>query len=285
MDLARRDVMKVLGASASTVAVPAMAHAQTPAPSLDLQSPAARLRTFMLIRHALDSRVVVNWAKARYFGIVGDEMTPLFGVTSVVLTQSRPMANGGYRTASYELGYFTDHEGTTAIRTFDNPYTGETVTIPEGGYPPSVVLIGSDLEQRLEVPIPGMTLDHHISPMSEFHGDVWLTERVKSAVHFPGAAQPFRYNDVSTYHANAEAIACPEAKQVPSLVGYSSVVGWRPWLNMPQDHPGHLSAFGSGRTGSSFAEVPKAWIDAVRTRRPELLRDPAAILRPAWGDS
>ncbi|MEO9599400.1 DUF1838 family protein [Parasphingorhabdus sp.] len=285
MDLKRRDAMKIMGASAAAVALPAQASGHTPAVPLDLQSPEGRLRTFMLIRHALDERVVVNWAKARYFGMVGDEMTPLFGVASVVLTQSRPTAGGGYRSVSYELGYFTDHEGTTVIDTFDNPYTGETVTIPDGGYPPSVVLIGADLEQRLEKPIPGMTLDHHISPLYQSDGQIWLTERVQSEALFPGATKPFRYNDVSTYHANAEALADPEAKQVPSLVGYSNVVGWRPWLKMPADHPGHLSAFGSGRTGSRFAEVPKAWIDRAKVHRPELLQDPGAFLKSAWGDS
>lgn len=125
-----------------------------------------------------------------------------------------------------------------------------------------------------------MQLDHRVAPLYMNGDQVWMTETVNSAVSFPGASRPFRYSDLSTYHASRSAIENPDAVQVPTLVGYSSVVSWRPWLAMPTGHPGHLSAFGSGRTGSNFGEVPAAWLAEAERRIPEFLADPESALNP-----
>lgn len=284
MTFTRRDTLMMVGAGLAAAGAPPLTGVANAAPAdrADYTSDATRLRTWRLLRGALDDRLNISWARARYFGVTGDEMRPLFGVVSVVLNRMRPLEDGRIEHISKEIGYFTDHDCTRVIHTYDNPYTGQTVEIPVGGYPPAAVIMGQDLSLRLKEERPGMEILHVTHPIHLSAGDVWMTESTRAATSIPGLPRPFRYSDVATYHAPQAAIEDPVAVQVPALVGYSSVVGWRPWLGMPADQEGHLSAFGSGRTGSAMNDVPQAWLDEAERREPELLRDPVSALDPVW---
>lgn len=284
MHFARRDMLKLAGTgtllAASTGCIGKPLRAQgTPG---DYASDADRLRTTILMRGALDDRLCINWMRARYYGVIGDEMTPLFGVVAAVFNRFRQTADGGYQYATREVAYFTDHDCTQALDTYENPYTGEVVSIPEGGLPATAVRITPDLHHHLVEERPGVEMDHVFYPIYISGDEVWLTESENAAVSIPGAGSPFRYQDVATYHAPVAAVQDPEAKAVSSLVGYSSVTSWRPWLNMPRGTGGHLSAFGSGRTNSRLEDIPQPWLDATATRNPHLLDDPMAALDSAW---
>lgn len=287
MKFARRDTFKLAGAGfAAAAATPLLGMGNPPSDqALDYASEETRLRVWRLMRGALDDRLNVSWAKARYFGIIGDEMRPMFGVVSVVLHRMRPLDDGTIEHINLEIGYFTDHDGNQTISTYDNPYTGQTVEVPVGGYPPAAVIMGTDLSMRLRDERPEMVINHDTGPLYLSAGDVWMTETTRAETSFPGMPAPFRYSDVATYHASQAALEDPAAIQVPALVGYSSVVGWRPWLIMPDGQPGHLSAFGSGRTGSSMNDVPQAWLDEAEQREPALLHDPISALDPVWNTS
>ncbi len=287
MTFTRRDTIKIAGAGlAAAGAAPALGMAnQPPRGEFDYASDAARMRVWRLMRGALDDRLNISWAKARYYGVVGDEMRPMFGVVSVVLHRMRPLADGTVEHINREVGYFTDHDGTQVIHTYDNPYTGETVEIPVGGYPAASVIMAPDLSLSLKEERPGLNIFHETRPLYISADQVWMTESTRAETQFPGMDAPFRYNDVATYHASQAAIENPDAVQVPALVGYSSVVGWRPWLNMPAGQQGHLSAFGSGRTGSNMNDVPQAWLDEAEQKEPALVRDPSATLDSLWNAS
>lgn len=48
------------------------------------------------------------------------------------------------------------------------------------------------------------------------------------------------------------------------------------------DRPGHLTAIGIGRQNAAMDSLPPAWVEATAAKRPEVLKDPAAILAPLW---
>ena len=284
MNAARREILKLAMIGGAVAACqPALAGVVGEVGGkLDYSSPEARLRCFLLMRAALDDRINISWAKARYFGVVGDEMRPMFGVVSCVFTRARPIADDEFELVTREIAYFTDHDGAQVIHSYDNPYIGQTVTIPEGGYPPASLILSGDLSQRFAKERPGLEIDHRVAPIHITGDQVWMTETMRTSVAIPGAPSPFRYSDLSAYHGSRAAIEDPSAMQVPALVGYSNVVSWRPWLAMPTGHPGHLSAFGSGRTGSPLADVPQAWLAEAELRVPEILAAPESALEPIW---
>ncbi len=239
------------------------------------------MRNFMLMRGALDERLVVSWVSARYYAVIEDRMDPLFSVVSAVFARHRRMADGGVMAVNAELAWFTDPASGQALETYRNPLNGKVVKVPGGGFSPSRVIFGPDLSFRLEKPVPGLEMAHEVLPAEVQGGDVWLTERTRTAFTAPGAARPFRYSESNTFRASARALADPHATRVVSDVSFANVCSWRPWLEMG-DQPGHLTAVGHGRHGAAMADLPPAWIAATKARRPDVWHEPEALLAPLW---
>ncbi|MBC2669878.1 DUF1838 family protein [Novosphingobium piscinae] len=282
MELDRRTALAALAAVPALAAGPAVAAGRTRRrTALDLASPADRLRAFRLMRGGLDEALAVSWVSARYYGVVEDRMDPLFAVVSAVFSRSRSVADGGFDMVSFELAWFTDPDSGKALDTWRNPYTGQEVKVPSGGFNPSRVHFSPNLDFSLAKPIPGLEMAHEVLPFDARGDDVWVTERSRTALTFPGAPRPFRYSESNTFHASRAALEAPGATRVTSAVAFTNVCSWRPWMGMG-DRPGHLTATGIGRQNAARDSLPPAWVEATTARRPEVLRDPGAILAPLW---
>lgn len=273
----RRSVLSALAGGGAMLAGAAPLQALTRGAGF---APADRLRTFMMIRGALDEGLVTSWVSARYYGVVEDRMDPLFAVVSAVFARFRQV-DDGYEAVTFELAWFTDADTGKALDSYRNPYTGQDCKVPTGGLAPSRIRFGKDLSLRLMRDVPGLTMEHEVLPFDERGDDLWLTERSRTAMTFPGATRPFRYSESNTFHASRKALARKGATRVTSEVSYTNVCSWRPWLAMG-DRPGHLTATGTGRQNASMDSLPPVWLEATQARRPEVLKDPAAMLAPLW---
>lgn len=264
-----------LGRSGAAVAAP-VTHG-----GIDVRSAGGRQRAFIMLRGALDQSLVMSWVSARYYGVVEDRMDPLFAVVSAVFSRYRPHEDGMWEAVNAEIAWFTDPETGQVLDTYRNPYTGAEVKVPQGGFPPSRVRFGGDLSLHMDKEIPGLTMEHEVLPFDVRGDDVWVTERSRTAMQMPGAARPFRYSESNTFHASRSAMEAPGATRVPVQVSFTNVCSWRPWLGMG-DRPGHLTAVGYGASNATLAQLPPAWVEATAARRPELLKDPGALLAPLW---
>ena len=271
MEIDRRMVLGGLAAGAIATQV----NAAGPTSTSD------RMRTFMMMRGSLDEKLVSSWMSASYFGVIDDRMEPLFDVAAAVFARYRRLPDGSYEAVSGELAWFLDKDTGKALDKFRNPYTGETVDVPLGGLSPSKITFGPDLSMRLARSVPGMEFAHEVLGPVVRGNDVWMTERSRSSFTLPGQAKPMRYSESNVFHAKRSALEAKGAKSVLSDVSFTNVVSWRPWLKMG-DRPGHLTASGAGQHNSSLDMFPPAWIEATRARRPEVLKDPAAMLGPLW---
>jgi hypothetical protein len=238
------------------------------AASLDLDSPAGRFKAYMLMRGALDGQVVIGFVSGRYYGIVGSELKPLYGVAGATFSRYRARADGAYDGVGYELAFFTDLETGEALDEFHNPYTGETVSVPVTMLEPADLLIKPSLEIVIPKAPPGYSGYDRVVSSLVSGPDVW----------FPGATTAFHYNEVLSIHATRAELETPGVTHVRALTGYSSVVTWRPWLKMG-DRPGHLMGTGAGRYGATMDELPANWRAAAAKHRPDILKDPGALLK------
>ena len=102
----------------------------------------------MLMRGALDDRLVMGFISGRYYGVVEEELRPLYGLVGATFARYRPRPDGGYDGATYEIPFFTDLATGEVMERWRNPYTGEEVGVPQSGYPPSAIVIGADLGLR-----------------------------------------------------------------------------------------------------------------------------------------
>ncbi len=280
MTIDRRTALAGIGLGAGLLAAPAAGARRGTSVPLDPQSAAGRLRTFIMMRGALDEGLITSWVSARYYGVVEDRMDPLFAVVSAVFSRYRPVADG-FEAVNFELAWFTDPVTGKAMETFRNPYTNQDCKVPAGGLPPSKFRFGKDLSFHLGRDVPGLQMEHDVLPAEVRGDDVWITERSRTAMSFPGAARPFRYSESNTFHAKKSDLERRGATRVTSEVSYTNVCSWRPWLGMG-DHPGHLTATGIGRQNATMDSLPPAWLEATAAKRPEVLKDPAAILAPVW---
>lgn len=279
--LHRRAALAGLSAFGAMLSGRTTAFAAGAGSSRSVASPENRLRTFIMIRGALDEGLVTSWVSARYYGVVDDRMDPLFAVVSAVFSRYRRLDEGGFEAVNFELAWFTDPETGNAIETYRNPYTGKDCEVPSSGFAPSLVRFAPDLSMILGRRVPGLEMEHEVLPFDVRGDDIWLTERSRIATRMPGAAKPFRYSESNIFHARRQDLERPGATRVTSDVSFTNVCSWRPWLEMG-DRPGHLTATGIGRHNAGMNSFPPAWLEATAARRPEVLKDPAAILAPLW---
>jgi hypothetical protein len=103
------------------------AAAATPFDSTD---PASVLRTVSRMRGSEDGRITMGWLKARRFGVIDAELTPLMGMVTGTFSRYRLLEDGSTTGTSFELAFYTDLESGEVLDTLTMPYTGKTVKVP-----------------------------------------------------------------------------------------------------------------------------------------------------------
>lgn len=279
--MGRREALGVVGAGALAAATaPAMAAPAGSANKLELGNPAGKLRTYIMMRGALDEQLVISYVDGYYFGVVDAEITPLWDVVGVTFTRYRRRPDGGYDVFSGEVAHFLDPKTGEAPGEFYNPYTKKVVKDPRVNFPPSRYTIRPDLKFDFAGLMAGMTVDHTTRPPEVRGDDIWFNDITRTAGSVPGAAKPFRYGESVTMHARLSDFK-PGVKRVPAESNFTNFVDWRPWMQM-DGHPGHLTAVGAGRLGVAMDALPERWTKATREKWPHVLDNPAALLDPVY---
>lgn len=245
--------------------------------------PVGALREFLLMRGALDDRLVVGALRGQYYGVVEDALEPLFGVVAVTFSRWRPLGDGRWLSASFEHAYYTDLAQGEVMDTWRNPFTDETCRVPVWTSPAAARVLLPDLSFQFagEAP-PGMTLEDTVSEQYEQSGQRVMVERTRSALQRPAPALPYHYSELVTLRAPLSALQQPDAKCVGASNAFTAVSGWRPWQRMPAGHPGHLLAQGVGAYGLSLEALPPVWLAATRRLQPDWWSNPASRLEPVF---
>jgi len=269
----RRACLRWMGAAAA-----AAACSSWPAAAETLPGPSGRLRDFLLMRGALDERLVIGTISGQYYSVIDEELTPLFGVLGATFTRWRRLPDGGLRCVSFEHACYTDLDSGQVIEDWRNPLNGAICKVPTHTSSATARRLLPDLSFRNEKALPaGMSLEAKVVSMQEEAGELVIVERVRSAVPRPAPARTYRYSELVTLRASLTSLRDPNAKRVPCSNAFTNVSGWRPWMQMG-DQSGHLMAQGVGRYGAEFDSLPAAWLEATRRLKPDWLADPASRL-------
>ncbi|KQM13322.1 DUF1838 family protein [Novosphingobium sp. Leaf2] len=257
----------------------ALASAKMAGPSLD--TPAGRLRAYMMMHGALDERLVIGYLSGSYFGVVNAEMTPLWDVVGVTFSRYRRRSDGGYDGVTGEIAFFFDPATGKAPGRFFNPYTGAWVTDPQSNLPPSRITFSPTGEMQVPHLPPGATFDHVIKAPQVRGDDIWISAVTRAGIPAPAGKPAFHYNEMVTLHGRVSDLSRGDLGRIPCEVTFTNVVDWRPWMGMA-GRPGHLTAIGSGRLGVSISDLPKPWIEATRQKFPAILDDPGSLIEQLW---
>ncbi|GAB7551230.1 hypothetical protein NRB_07270 [Novosphingobium sp. 11B] len=277
--LGRRSALGLMGAGLAMGAVTKVAASRVPPPSLATSE--GRFRAYMMMRAALDEQLVIGYVSGSYFGVVGAEVTPLWDVVGATFARYRKRSDGSYDGVTGEIAYFLDPKTGEAPGRFLIPYTGKWAIDPQINLPPNRITLLPTLDMTVPKLIPGTRFDHVIKHPEVRGGDVWITEVTRVGMPSPAGKPAFHYNEMTTLHAQTADLMLPGIARIPCETSFTNIVDWRPWMDMA-DHPGHLTAIGSGRYGVQIKDLPQCWIDATRKRFPLILNDPGSLIDPLW---
>lgn len=267
----RRSWLGWAGAAAATgLAVPAFAEPPGMA--------SGRLRDFLLMRGALDDRLVVGGLSGQYFGVIDGEIVPMFGVLGVTFTRWRPLGDGRWLSASFEHAYYTDKDSSKVLGDWRNPINGRSGPVPVWTSRPTALLLHTDLSRHPVKAMPaGFVAEDRISSIDEYAGELVIVQRVQSALPRPAPAKPYRYSELVTMRAELAALRDSSAMRVPCSMSFTNISGWRAWQQMG-DQPGHMMAHGAGHYGLEIDALPPVWLAATRRLRPDWFANPGAYL-------
>lgn len=247
-------------------------------PALDLTQPSDFLTAIIKMRGSTAPKLSMGYVIGSYYGIVDDQATPLFGVLAGTFSLYEQIDAATYRARALEVAYFTDIDTGELLETWDNPYSGETVTVPQTRMGPSTTLVrAKGLEvKRASGEAVNMQLNHRFRPAVTVGDQVWVTEEIKAVAAIPGR-QPFVYNEMSTYHSNRGDLEDPNQASVRSNVEFHSIISWRPWMKMG-GQPGHLTGRASGQHVKAYDELPTLYKTLNQQHHPDVVDDALGLL-------
>mgnify|MGYP001824295203 CR=1 FL=1 len=278
----RRTALGLIGGAAAAPLVRAPL-AQAEMLSLDTSNPAHTLMITRKLAHTMDDDIVFWWAQLTRMFMLDKIATPLWNVHVGALLNTRDIdEHGSYETTAISMVFYTDLETGEYLRTFDNPFTGQTVDINYFPARPSK-RVTSIMGPKSEPPTrPGYEIisSHPMGPAWVEGDDVWVRvdDITRMEPETPEAGPVFRVNDWSTYHGAVSDVANTEIRNAPATWHFNDVLSFPPWLGMG-DRPGDFVSRGFGRKVSGFRAMPDRLNDLIKERHPDIYKDPAAALR------
>lgn len=274
----RRSMLGGIG-GAGLIAAGGPALGATSGRTLDLSDDKDRLTALIKMRASMDDRIVMGGVKGLYYGLVNSKVTPLYGVMGGTLARYEQLDEWTYAGVSFEVAYFTDWETGELLETFDNPYTGETVEVPQTRMGPSKLLLslGGRRSPSESPRLAGLDISHRFLPARNERGTVVLVEEIAVGTPDGFKGPSFHYNEVTTYRAQMEDLANPDVMIANDSTHFNGIVSWRPWLKMG-DHPGHLFGTATGGRFETVDDYPEYYLELTNKHHPDVFAGPAAIL-------
>ena len=280
--LSRRSILGGLGGAGLIAAGATPSHAASNGATLDFSKPEDRMTALIKMRASMDDRIVMGGVKGLYYGVVDNKIMPLYGVLAGTMARYNVKDDNTIEGVSFEVAYFTYWETGELLDTFKNPYTGETVEVPQTRMGPSKLeLTYEGRRAPSENPaLAGLEINHRFLPPRNEHGKVYLVEEsvVGTPPDFKGPQ--FHYNEVTTYMAKMSDLADPNVMIANDATHFNGIVSWRPWLNMG-DRPGHLFGTAAGGRFATVDDFPPYYVELTNKHHPDVFGDTAALLEQA----
>ncbi|MGB3292661.1 MAG: DUF1838 domain-containing protein [Phormidesmis sp.] len=211
--------------------------------------------------------VFLTWTGAIYALIPNQAKVHLFNMVGMNVSRSVNQGDRSWDFASRELTYYLDPETDEILHRWENPWSGETLTVMHVANNPVQGRFKGEFSAKVEGDFTTFGFDlfsHYENPLS-------ADERF--AAYSP---QPM-YQSVELFKLTVptEDLRNPEITSVPTMIlGWDRIGPWVPWMKMG-DHPGQLIYSGLGRKLSCFEELPQVLQDEINTHIPIYRAAPA----------
>jgi len=238
------------------------------------------LQAVIKMRGSTDDRLCIGWVSGTRYAVIDHQAIPIMGLLAATFTQNSRIRPDAYQTKSLEVAYFVDLETRKLIETWRNPFTDRIVDVPQTRMGPAIFTVTADgLQiQPVKGEAAGMDIHHRFQPAVVRGDDVWITEVIGiNGKQMSRDANPFIYNEMSTYQAKLSDLSDPNQATVPTNVSFHGLVTFRRWMGFG-DMPGHTTAAGGGTRSATIADLPKYYLELTREFHPDVFKDPLAVL-------
>ncbi|PSB07650.1 hypothetical protein C7B76_27680 [filamentous cyanobacterium CCP2] len=223
-------------------------------------------------RSSLDSNqsTFLFWSGAIYAFVPGEKRNRLFKMVGMSVSRCLLLEEGSWDFTSRELTYYLHPETGEILRHWENPWTGELLT---------VMHVANN-------PVQGHFKDKFPAQVNE--DKTTFVFDIFSTYPNPLATEPkfAEYSPNSTYQSvelfkitvPTEELFNPEILSVSQLQLYWDRIGpWLPWMKMG-DRPGQLIYSAYGGKVNHFTELPQLLKDEINTRVPLYKNAPKSYL-------
>jgi hypothetical protein len=212
----------------------------------------------------------LTWSGAIYAFIPGEKRNRLFKMVGMSVSRCIPTEAGSWDFTSRELTYYLHPETGEILRQWENPWTGELLTVMH--------VANNPVQGHFKGKFPARVL----GDSTTFGFDLFIT------YPNPLATEP-KFADYSpnpTYQAAelfkltvpTDDLLNPEVLSVSKLqLAWDRIGPWVPWMKMG-DRSGQLVYSASGGKINGFDELPQLLKDEINTRVPLYKNAPPSFL-------
>jgi len=269
------------------------------APSLDFDDPYDNLYAFGKIWAGYEEPEIGAFHGLMYARIGDQRLIPLFGYTGTGCMQSKIDENGNMMIRGRETGYFTDLATGDILKTWDNPFTGETVEVFDfyndsmGGTltaemprfamgaakdDPTLMNDGTAMANGGVVPF--------ILPFETYGPDLMLAwdyaheyTNPVNPKNWPKASTGVRISPSEhfTFSMSLDEMMDRSAPSCRYNAGFSRVSQWWPWMRMGKSELKDEVLFGrmfSHKGLKNYDDIPPKVLAYIEKNAPEYLQPP-----------
>jgi hypothetical protein len=272
-------ILAAAAAAAATAAPCLRAAPDSAAATPDGTDPAVIDRWHRKLVYALDDRPVFWWKLGTKYGVIDGEVTPLWGMQVFFVQQVRAHRARDFDVASLEIVFLTDLASGALLERWRNPYTGETLPVPNRVFGPEVQTLTS-VGGNVDSELPGTSIRrrHSFGPATVVGDDVWLPIDTASVVTRRGAeGRPFRVSDLETYHGRLADLERERVRSAPAAAVLHILSSWQGWINMG-DRPGSQVTRLNATKAFAMRDVPASIRALLAAHYPAVLAAPLAAL-------
>ena len=224
-------------------------------------------REFLKARAAIDERdVFIEWTGSVFAMVPGRRQERLFNITGMNVARGMQDEDGTWSLVTRELNYYVDPMSGELIHRWDNPWTGDRVTVMHVANDP--------VQHQLRYPVPARLAGNSASFVLEM---------------FPTYPNPLGGNPkFKDYSPNPDYMASeffqisvpldelqdPDRATVDTMtLAWNRIGPWLPWMKMG-DRPGQLVYHAYGRRVSGYDDLSPLLRQEIEQRLPKYRHAP-----------
>ena len=222
-------------------------------------------------RASLDgNQSFLTWTGSIYAFVPNEKRRRLFGIAGMSVSRCIANPDDTWEFTSRELTYYLDPNTGEILHKWENPWTGETLTVMHVANNP----VEGHFKGTFPAQVNGEITTFVFDLFSTYPNP--LAEDPKFAAYSPQAT--YQAAELFKLTVPTQELLDPEVVSVSKmLISWDRIGPWVPWMKMG-NIPGHLIYSANGLKVKEIAELPQVLQDEINTRVPLYKNAPKAPL-------